>query len=51
MSRYEPLGLKPLDDRWLQVYYGPVALGWFDGYRHRFCRRRDPYNYKIKTFL
>jgi transposase InsO family protein len=36
--RHEPLGLKPLDERWLQVYYGPVSLGWFDAYRHRFTR-------------
>jgi putative transposase len=36
--RYEPLGLKQLDDRWLKVYYGPVALGWLDGYHHRFSR-------------
>jgi len=36
---HEPLGLQSLDDRWLQVYYGPVPLGWFDGYRHRFHRR------------
>lgn len=36
--RYEPLGLKQFDERWLEVYYGPVALGWFDGYRHRFSR-------------
>jgi transposase InsO family protein len=36
--RYEPLGLKPLDERWLQVFFGPVPLGWFDGYRHRFTR-------------
>ena len=36
--RHEPLGLKPLDERWLQIYYGPVLLGWFDGYRHRFSR-------------
>jgi putative transposase len=34
----EPLGLKQLDDRWLQVYYGPVSLGWLDGHRHRFSR-------------
>jgi putative transposase len=38
--RQEPLGLRPLDERWLQVYYGPVFLGWFDGYRHRFSRLR-----------
>jgi len=36
--RYEPLGLKPIDERWLEVYYGPIALGWLDGYRHRFSR-------------
>lgn len=38
--RYEPLGLKPLDDRWLRVCYGPVELGWLDGYRHRFHRKQ-----------
>jgi hypothetical protein len=48
--RHEPLGLKPLDDRWLQVFFGPVPLGWFDGYRHRFCRRL-PQQFKNKTFL
>ena len=37
---YEPLGLKMLDDRWLQVYYGPIPLGWLDGHRHRFSRRQ-----------
>jgi hypothetical protein len=36
--RYEPLGLKPIDERWLEVYYGPISLGWLDGYRHRFSR-------------
>jgi transposase InsO family protein len=36
---YEPLGLKPVDDRWLEVYYGPISLGWLDGYRHLFSRR------------
>ena len=36
--RYEPLGLKQIDERWLEVYYGPVALGWLDGYRHHFSR-------------
>jgi hypothetical protein len=48
--RHEPLGLKPLDDRWLHVYYGPVPLGWFDGYRHRFSRLQ-PREIKNKTFL
>ena len=37
--RYEPLGLQPLDERWLRLYYGPIALGWLDGHRHRFSRR------------
>ena len=36
--RYEPLGLKPINERWLEVYYGPIPLGWLDGYRHRFSR-------------
>jgi len=36
---YEPLGLKPLDERWLRIYYGPIPLGWLDGHRHRFSRR------------
>jgi transposase InsO family protein len=35
---YESLGLKPLDDRWLRIYYGPIPLGWLDGHRHRFSR-------------
>jgi len=38
--RYEPLGLKPLDERWLRVYYGPVELGWLDGCRNRFSRKQ-----------
>lgn len=37
---YEPLGLKAADDRWLEIYYGPILLGWLDGYRHRFSRRK-----------
>jgi len=36
----EPLGLKAVDERWLEIYYGPVQLGWLDGYRHRFSRRK-----------
>jgi transposase InsO family protein len=36
---YEELGLKPVDERWLEVYYGPVRLGWLDGVRHQFSRR------------
>lgn len=37
---YEPLGLKEVDERWLEIYYGPIRLGWLDGYRHIFKRRR-----------
>jgi transposase InsO family protein len=37
---YEDLGLKAVDGRWLEVYYGPILLGWLDGYRHQFSRRR-----------
>jgi len=37
---YENLGLKPIDERWLEVRYGPILLGWLDGYRHRFSRRK-----------
>ena len=37
---YQPLGLKPVDERWLEIYYGPILLGWLDGYRHSFSRRK-----------
>lgn len=37
---YEALGLKQTDGRWLEIYYGPVLLGWLDGHRHRFSRRK-----------
>ena len=37
---YEPLGLKAVDERWLEVYYGPILLGWLDGYQHSFSRRK-----------
>jgi len=36
---YEYLGLKQISERWLEVYYGPIQLGWLDGRRQRFCRR------------
>ncbi len=36
---YEHLGLKEVDERWLEVYYGPILLGWLDGHRHNFSRR------------
>jgi transposase InsO family protein len=37
---YQPLGLKVVDERWMELYYGPIRLGWLDGYRHIFKRRR-----------
>jgi putative transposase len=37
---HETLGLQPIDGRWLEVHYGPILLGWLDGYRHRFSRRQ-----------
>jgi putative transposase len=37
---HEPLGLQALDDRWLQIYYGPIQLGWLDSRYHRFSRRQ-----------
>jgi len=37
---HENVGLKELDGRWLEVYYGPILLGWLDGYRQRFRRRK-----------
>lgn len=36
---YELVGLRPLDERWWTVFYGPVQLGWLDTFRHRFHRR------------
>jgi transposase InsO family protein len=38
---YEEVGLKTVDERWLEVYYGPIRLGWLDGWRSHF-RRREP---------
>ena len=29
-----------MDERWLEVYYGPILLGWLDSYRHSFSRRK-----------
>lgn len=36
---HEPVGLQPHDDRFFEVFYGPVALGWLDTWKHRFHRR------------
>ena len=32
----EPVGLLRADDRYWELYYGPVLVGWFDGRSHRF---------------
>jgi putative transposase len=48
---YQTLGLKALDDRWLRLFYGPIALGWFDGYRHRFSRKEPRELKKSKASL
>ena len=37
---YETIGVKPIDERWMNFYFGPVRLGWFDSYRHVFSRRK-----------
>ena len=36
---YELVGLRPQDERYYAVFYGPVRLGWLDTFRHRFDRR------------
>lgn len=35
---YETLGLRPLDDRYRELLYGPVSLGYFDTFEHTFHR-------------
>jgi putative transposase len=47
--QHEPLGLKYINDRWLQLFYGSVALGWFDSHRHRFSRSLPRELKKSKT--
>jgi transposase InsO family protein len=37
---HENVGLKEVDGRWLEVYYGPILLGWLDGYEQTFRRRK-----------
>jgi len=34
----EYLGLKPVSDEWMEVYYGPLRIGWLDGLRQQFKR-------------
>lgn len=36
---YELVGLRPLDERYCELLYGTVTLGWLDTFRHRFHRR------------
>jgi len=45
---YQPLGLKAINERWLEICCGPVQLGWLDGYKHRFTRSRPK---EIKDLL
>ena len=35
---YEQLGLRPRDERYYEVLYGPLLIGWLDTFRHRFHR-------------
>jgi transposase InsO family protein len=35
----EVVALRVFDDRYYELFYGPVALGWLDAYRNRFHRR------------
>jgi len=52
---HEPLGLKPVDERWLEIYYGPIRLGWLDAHRHSFSRRMPtvlkPEHSQLSLFL
>lgn len=34
----QSLGLRPSHDRYFEVLYGPLHLGWFDTFRHQFHR-------------
>lgn len=37
--RHQQVGLKPRTDRYYEVFYGPVALGWLDTWNCRFQRQ------------
>lgn len=37
---HEAIGLRPNDERYCEVLYGPVLVGWFDTFRHCFHRQR-----------
>lgn len=36
---HQALGLRAVDDRYYEVLYGPLVIGWVDGFQHRFHRR------------
>ena len=36
---HEYLGLRPSCDRYSEVLYGPLVIGWLDSFQHRFHRR------------
>jgi hypothetical protein len=35
---YEWMGLRALDERYCEVFYGPVTVGFLDTFRHQFHR-------------
>ena len=35
---YEQLGLRALDERYMEVLCGPVRIGFFDTFKHEFLR-------------
>jgi len=35
---HEWMGLRALDERYLEVFYGPIPVGFLDGYHHEFHR-------------
>jgi putative transposase len=35
---YERLGLRALDERYFEILYGPLTIGYLDAYRHEFHR-------------
>lgn len=39
LLNYEAVGLKPHDDRFYEVFYGPVRIGWLDSHRRHFHRK------------
>jgi len=39
---YEWLGLKTLDERYCEVLYGPVVVGFFDAHQHPVSPRLEP---------